>query len=289
MAGLRSFGKIGDAFEAGKFHYQYITKATTPVPGTAGVFVDMNQSSGHPKYNAFAGDQQALNLLVGAGNAGIYVGPEPANGEKKWLVRWNGVNINTSANTLPPDIVTLCDYLGFYPLIDGDDVDLQVLDNTQTISRYSDGLGVRIVLVTQAPLTATASMTVNYTSCDDTSKSVTTNLFAGANLGVCVGTAGTNGAIGTVTPFLPLAAGCKGVKKIDSVQLAGASGGFICACLVKPIDSLQLYESSVPTEKQYGFDRLPPEIKQGAYLNFLIQRSGTLAGSFRAEMNFINS
>lgn len=289
MAGLRSFGSIGNAFDLGKVHYQYVTKATTPTPSTATAFVDMNQSSGHPKYNAFAGTQQAFNSLVGGGNAGVYVGPAPASGEKKWLARWTGVNINTSANTLPPDIVHLCDYLGFYPLLDGDDVDLQVLDNTDSLQRYADGDGVRIVLVTQAPLALTASMTVNYTSCDDSAKSVTTNLFPGVNLGVCCTTSGASGAIGTVTPFLPLAAGCRGVKKIDSIQLAGAAGGFFCACLVKPIDMLQLYESGVASEKQYGFDRTPPEIKDGAYLNFLIQRSGTSAGSFRAELVFINS
>jgi hypothetical protein len=92
-----------------------------------------------------------------------------------------------------------------------------------------------------------------------------------------------------VTPFLPLGDGCGGVRSIESIQFGGAAGGFICACLVRPLAKNQMYETNVPTEKMFGFDKLTfPEVKQGAYLNFMIQRSGTGAGSLRSELVFAN-
>jgi len=289
--GFQSFARIGRAIhDEGKFHYAYVTKTTTPAPGTAGAFVDMNQTSGIPKYNAFAGTQLGFTPLEGSGNGGVYCGPFLPNSSKH-LLRWQALNINSTANTTPPDYVYLCDYLGFYPLIDCDDVDVQTLDNTQTLTRYQSGDGVRIVLIVQAPMLATAPITITYTNSDGVSgRSVTTNLIAGTSIGVCATGTGTTGGAGEPTPFFPLASGDKGVRSIQSIQLSAGAGGFICAALVKPIASINIYETAVPVEKQFGFEvQNLPEVMPGAYLNFLIQRSGNLAGSLRSELVFVNS
>lgn len=291
--GFSSFANIGkSAADDGKIHYQYVTKLATPVPGTAGFFVDMNQTSGIPKYNAFAGASLALTPLEGVGNAGVYVGPT-ISGSTKHLLRWQVLNANTAANTIPPDFIMLCDYLGFYSLIDGDDVDVQTLDNSQSITRYTDGEGVRIVFIVQAPMTLTAPITVIYTNSDGVAgRSVTFNLIPGTAIGVCAtGTGGAGlGGAAQATPYLPLASGDKGVRSIESVQLASASGGFFCAALVRSIATLSTYDAGVAVEKQFGLEnQMLPEIKAGAYLNFIIQRVGTLAGSLRSELIFVNS
>ncbi len=288
---LNGFNKIGKAIEdEGKFHYAYVTKTATPAPGTAGFIVDMNQTGGIPKYNAFAGSQLAFTPLEGAGNAGVYPG-NFITGSTKHLARWQCVNANTSANTISPDTVWLCDYLGFYPLIDCDDVDLQVCDNSQALTRYTDGEGVRIVLIVQAPMVSTAACTISYTNSEGVSgRSVTFNLIPGLSIGVCATGTGAAGGAGQVTPFFPLAGGDRGVRSIESVQMAAGAGGFVCAALVKPLTSMRLIEAGVPVEKIYGIEnQMLPEVKQGAYLNFLIQRSGTGAGSLRSELLFINS
>lgn len=287
---IKAFGKMGKAIsEVGSYHYQYVTKTATPTPSTAGFFVDMNQTSGQPKYNAFAGTQTTFTPLVGEGNAGVYVGPYES-GKTKHLLTWQALNANTSANTTSPDQVFLCDYLGFYPLIDCDDLDPQIMDNTQTLTRYADGNGVRIVAIVQAPVATTASLAITYTDQDDVSRTSTFNIIAGASIGVCATGTGTASAVGAVTPFWPLAGGSSGVKKIDSVQFAASAGGFICLALVKPLASISLIEANVPVEKTFGVNDLtPPEIKSGAYLNFLIQRSGTGAGSLRSQLVFINT
>lgn len=287
---IRGFHKIGKLVEdEGKYHYQYVTKTTQPSPGTAGFFVDLNQSSGIPKYNAFAGTSLAFNALTGSGNAGVYPG-NYIPGSTKHLLRWQVVNTNTSANTIPPDTILLNDYLGFYPLIDCDDVDVQSMDNTNTLTRYADGVGVRIVLIVQAPMLATASISIEYEDSDGNTKTSTANLIPGVSIGVCATATGTGGGAAQATPYFPLASGSKGVKKILSVQLAGAAGGFICAALVKPIAQIQTFESGVPVEKVFGIEnQMLPEIKEGAYLNFLIKRVGNSAGSLRSELIFVNS
>jgi len=286
---IKAFSKIGQAIaDSGSYHYQYVFK-TTPVPSTAGFFVDLNQTSGTPKYNAFAGTQQAFNVLEGSGNGGVYVGPFETN-KTKHLARWQALNPNTAANTISPDQVHLLDYLGFYPLIDCDDLDPQVLDNTSSLTRYTDGIGVRIVAIVQAPITTTASLTINYTDSNDVSRSSTRNIIAGLSIGVSATGAGTASAAGSATPFWPLTDGSFGVKRIDSVQFAASAGGFICLALVKPLATISLIEARAPVEKTFGVNDLtPPEIKQGAYLNFLIQRSGTSAGALRSELLFINT
>ncbi len=289
--GFRSFARIGKAIhDEGKFHYQYVTKVTTPIPGTAGFFVDMNQTSGQPKYNAFAGSSLTFTPLEGSGNGGVFVGSAISNSTKH-LLRWQVLNVNTSANTLPPDHVILCDYLGFYPLVDCDDIDVQPFDNTITLPRYESGEGIRIVLIVQAPMLNTASCTITYTNSNGvTGRTSTYNVIPGVNIGVCANGSGTDGATGAVTPFWPLVEGDVGVRAIESIQFAAGAGGFICAALVKPLASIMTLESGVPVETQFGVEvQNLPEIKTGAYLNFLIQRSGTLAGSFRSELIFVNS
>lgn len=286
--GFQSFARIGKAFDDGKFHYQYVTKATLPSPSATNFFVDLNQTSGQPKYNAFAGSSLAFTPLVGSGNAGVYPGPF-ITGSTKHLARWQTININTTTSA-PPDYVHLCDYLGFYPLIDCDETSQQDFDNTLTLPRYEDGEGVRIVLITQAPMTITAPLTINYVNTLGNQRSSTHNVSAGAAIGVCVTSSGTTGASGAATPFFPLAGGCSGVKYIESVSFGSGAGGFICAALVKPLATIMNYESSIPTEKNFGFETQNlPEIKDGAYLNFLIHRSTQVAGSFRSELVFINT
>lgn len=285
---IAAFSKLGQAVEDGKVHYQYLTKTTPPAAGTANFFTDLNLSGGQPVYNAFAGSALTATQLEGSGNRGIYTGPS-VTGTTKHLLRWQMMNINTAANTIPPDHVYLNDYLMFYPLIDCDDVDVQVMDNTLSLPRYTDGEGVRIVLIASAPMTATASLTITYTNSEGvTGKTTTANVIPAANLGVCATGTGTSGAAAQATPFWPLADGCKGVRSIESVQFGASAGGFICAALVKPLATIMCYESSVPTEKMFGFEQQnPPEIKPGAYLNLLIQRSGTLAANYRSEFVFV--
>jgi hypothetical protein len=72
--------------------------------------------------------------------------------------------------------------------------------------------------------------------------------------------------------------------------MASSGGGFVCAAIVKPIATIPVYEASVPAEKLTPIlGQMPPEIKDGACLNFVIQRGGTAGGNYRGELLFVNS
>lgn len=285
LAGLFN---LGESAEGGKIHYQYITKPTVPAHVTSGFFIDLNQSSGTPKYNPFAGSELTATPLIGSGNGGIY----PGNfipGSTKHLLRWQMLQLQGTNGA--PDHVHLNDYLMFYPLIDCDNVEQQDMVNIEPLPRYPSGEGVSIVLIVTAPLSVTAPLTITYTNSDGVSgRTSTANVIAGLNIGVCATSNGTNGAASTATPFWPLADGDKGVRSIDAITFGAGAGGFICAALVKPLASLAILENNIPVEKMFGFEQQnPPEIKEGAYLNLLIQRGATGTGNYRGELIFINS
>jgi hypothetical protein len=282
--GFQSFAAIGRK-AAENIHWQYVHKPAVPAQGTAGYFVDLNQSAGIPKYNPFSGSALTATQLIGAGNLGVY----PGNfipGRSKHLLSCQFIQL-TAANG-PPDYVYLLDYLLFYALVDTDDPGEQTMDNPVSIPRYNDG---RIVLIIQSPLSATAPMTINYTNQDGVSgRTATASIIPGTAIGVVASAVGTAGAPSNATPFFPLADGDSGVRSIESVTMASSGGGFVCAAIVKPLATIPILETSVPIEKHLPiFGQYPPEIKEDACLNFIIQRSGTATGNYRGELLFVNS
>lgn len=276
---IGSFAAIGRDAER-SMHWQYIYKPVTPGSGSVGYFVDVNQTIGVPKYNPFAGAELTATALVGGGNAGIYPGSFEA-GKSKYLLRWQMMQQTTTGGS--PDIFHLLDYLLIYPLIDLDNPSPQNMINIQTLPRYVSGQGVRIVLVSMSPGLVSVAVTVSYTNSDGVAgRTVTFNSSAGINQGA------------VVNPFhhafVPLAPGDKGVRSIEQITPGSSGGGFFCACLVKPLATLPLYESSIPSERTFGIDNsMLPEILPGAYLNLIIQRGGNGVGNYRGEMLFINS
>jgi hypothetical protein len=279
---------LGESADGGKIHYQYVFKPTVPAHTTAGLFIDLNQSSGTPKYNPFAGSELTATPLFGSGNSGIYPG-NFITGRSKHLLKWQMLQTQTTSGV--PDYVFLNDYLSFYPLIDCDNVDQQSMVNIEPLPRYPSGEGVRIVLIVTAPMALTAPLTISYTNSNGVSgRTTTANVIPGTAIGVCATADGSQGLSNNSTPFWPLASGDSGVRSIDSVTFGAGAGGFICAALVKPLATINLYEANVPVEKMFGLEnQMLPEIKDGAYLNLLIQRGSTGVGNYRAEMIFINS
>lgn len=286
--GIETFSQIGKSIhDEGKFHYQYIYKPTVPANGTAGFFIDLNQSSGVPKYNPFAGSELTATQLIGGGNSGIYPGPF-ITGKTKHLARWQMLQIAAAV----PDLVYLNDYLLFYPLIDCDSIDPQFTDNTLGLPRYTDGDGIRIVLIATAPMALTASLTISYTNSDGVAgRTATANVIPAPAIGVCATAGGgTAGGSAQASPFWPLASGDKGVRSIDSFTFSSGAGGFLTACLVKPIAQNYILEANVTSEKVFGYDTLAaPEIKQDAYLNLLIAHGSATTGNYRGELIFFNS
>ena len=101
------------------------------------------------------------------------------------------------------------------------------------------------------------------------------------------------GAQGGLVAFVPLNAGVKGVRSVESVNFSVANGGLCCVVLVKPLQTQWLREESrrttTGTVESFG-DAAETEamttrggmveIKDGAFLGIMgMGANGTLASS----------
>lgn len=246
---------------------------TSHADANTGDIIDLSMAAGIPKFNAYVGNQATFTPLSGAGNFGIYTG-ESEPGKTKYLTHWWMQTM--SANNI--GTYKILDYIGFYPLIDMDSTDEQVMDNTTPATRHLDGVGLRLMLVTTTPSTANADIAISYTNQAGTpgqvvNFSVGISAFTG---NIFTAQEPTFGA-GKRAPYLPLANGDTGVRSVQSVTLAAAAGGFAALVLVKPLAHLNLLESPTVTELSMIRERgRPIPIADDAYLNLVNDASGSV-------------
>jgi hypothetical protein len=253
------------------YHQQHFHRTGSPVILGQGGWADLSMGPGNPKYNAYVGVQYEFTPMRGAGNFGIYTGPDSSTG-KKYLTK---VRLNSPSASLVPSTFVLCDYLGFYPLIDMDSVDEQVLDNTQaSLPRYTNGIGVRAMLVCTTPQAPVASTLVylKYTNQNNESnRLVTFNVFT-SNVGQinCLGANGAAAITNTCFPFIPLWGTDTGIRSIQSITVANPCAGFASLVLVMPLATFFLREQNTPCEIDLPIQRQPiPTIYNSGYLQFV--------------------
>jgi hypothetical protein len=269
---FRSVAEVADAVQQGRHHTQHFFRTGVPGSfGTSNIFGDASiGSSGPPVYNAYLGTALEATQLIGQRNQGIYTGPTLPTQERYLL----SVSL-TQAGTggFFPSVYFL-DYLMFYPYIDCDSVDEQILDNPVSLPRYTDGEGVRMAFFSQTPSTGAGnSITVNYTNQDGVAKTTVSQIRVSGSIGV--NGSGHPGGVNAMGPFVPLANGDRGVRSVQSVQLAGGIGAFAVLVLVKPLFNLALNELASTVEKNFLREQAAlPRIYEGAYLNYIYNLSG---------------
>jgi hypothetical protein len=276
-----SFRRIVDfataAGDDGRNWTSFIHKTSSPVLGFAANWADGSVGAGIPRYNAYVGVQGEFTPMSGSGNFGLYTGPEPAIGQDKLIV---DASLQCSTATMAPSYYMLCDYLGHYPLIDMDSTDLQALDNTASLPRYTSGAGVQMMAVCTVPQTASATATVVYTNSDGTASRTATFHVNAANIGTINCAANATAGAAQRTPFVPLADNDGGVRSVQSVTLNASAGGFISLVLVKPLMQQIMREVSIVTEKTpYIHDARAPRVLPGACLNHIFTSGGSAVSS----------
>lgn len=256
---------IIDGIDEGKIHTSSFRKVPSQAT-TAGVWCDLSMASGNPVPNFYTGIQLSATVLDG--NKGIYAG----NGNFLFEILAYAGSTNAAPSTL-----LVCDYLLFYPQVDMDSVDLQTLDNTVTLPRYETGEGVRAFLVAQYPYIGGAIFSATYTNSDGVSGRTTGTIRANtaANISSFVHSGAVADSYGA---FLPLQSGDKGVRYFESIQFNSPNGGLAALVLVKPLYTTLIREFGSPTETNCVKDSaLIPEIKNGAYLNFIALPNASLS------------
>ena len=248
----------------GRSWWSFFRKVPASTATVTGQWFDYSTASGVPVPNYYASSPLVAATLEA--EKGIYV-PEQDTARyiKRTIVMSAASGVTSTANQNQP--LMLLDYLLYYPFIDLDAAgEEQVMDNTVTLQRYTDGVGVQMMMVAQAPTVGSGTFTVKYIDEDDVEQTTSTIYCAAAQPSGALVTA-VDAAAG-ISPFIPLVANGRGVKSIVSVTVGVANGGLAAIVLVKPMDMSYTREecrrpTSSPTES-YGDAMEVERIRQRA-------------------------
>jgi hypothetical protein len=278
----------------GAWQQSHYFKTGNPATGVAGRWLDLSMGAGHPVVNFYAAAPLTATALTNVnGNKGVYTGPNPGTGKTKHL---HTLTIDTSAAAVPSSYI-LADYLMYYPFIDTDSSDLQVMDNTATLPRYTTGEGVQCFVVSQGGMLGAnfnSLCTMEYTNSDGVTGRTTTFALIGTPVTGVLACAGSNATAATTTqcsPFVPLVTGDKGIRSIQSVTVTTPIGGVCAFVLCYSLASIPQFTNVTQVEKTF-FSRTgrAPMIYDGAFLHFLMTNSGTggvAPGVLRSSLTFV--
>lgn len=289
---FNSVNDYADYRSEGAWHQSTYFKTVTPALGVTGRWLDLSSSAGQPVINFYASSPATAQAFINNnGNKGVYTGPVPSAGKTKHL---HSLTVDTTGAILGTFI--LCDYLMYYPFIDTDSTDVQVMDNTQTLPRYTTGEGVQCFVVSQGGLNTNVNglCTVEYTNSEGVTGRTTTFAIIGSPVQgavVCAGSNATAASTVQCSPFIPLAPGDKGIRSIQSVTMGTAVGGVCSFVLAYSLASIPQFNQLAQTEKTF-FSRTgrAPQILDSAFLQFLITNSGSngpALGTFRSSLTFV--
>ena len=278
MSGLKTIGQVIDCELEGRTR-NYIWRKTPSQTTTIGIWFDLSMSPGMPvpKYWFDAAPLEA-KAISQSSDGGFYHGPN-VTGEK-YLRRITTQAQATSTTQATPMNAILLDYLLYYPSIDDGVTAEQVMDNTVTLPRYTDGRGVQMMAVTTGLRTGGQTFQVKYTN----SEGVTGRLsgICTQNAAAYIGSITNSGLLSTngANWMIPLASGDTGVRAVESVtMISGVDVGLFSIILVKPLAQTCFREGGISTAgtiaTPYEKDFLVPttdliRIYNDAFLNFVV-------------------
>lgn len=273
--GFRSVKSYVDAIESGQTQITNFRKVLT-YAGINSVWTDLSLSGGNPRPNFYAATPLESSTLNG--NFGIYHGADAPGGYK----HLSKVTLSNGfvSGAIPVNF-RLLDYLLFYPFIDGDSTDEQLLTTITTLPRYETGEGVRAMLIAQGGYTGGQNCVINYTNSDGVANRITMPILlntAGATASslstIPLGTQITAGRT-YGWPYLPLVGDDKGIRSVESITFEAPIGGVHALVLVKPIAEFTFMGLGQTFEKDFYLDGVSaPRIYNGAYLNLIMELGG---------------
>jgi hypothetical protein len=275
--GFSTYYKFVSAYNDGQSRFAAFRKTPNAAFVTvAGTWSDLSGTPGQPKPNYYAATPITPTLLDGLD--GIYHG-QNVSPATKHLHRFG--LYSPTANVVPSQWY-LCDYLMFYPFIDmdaaGETQAMIIPAIPVSLPRYADGIGVKMMLVAQAPYTGGQTFDITYIDSADATQTLT---GVGTNTATIIGSIVNSGSAlaGVYGPFLPDKG--TGVKSVVSVTFNGANGGLAALVLVKPLFGTYLREITAVSEDESTTTKAGmPRIYDGAYLNLI---GSCVTGSFASS------
>ncbi len=283
--GFQTVRAWANSEEDGRSWLSFFRKVPPSTATIAGQWFDYSTASGVPVPNYYASSPLVAATLEARN--GIFV-PEQLTDRylKRTMVMSAAASVTGTTNQNQQ--LMLLDYLLYYPFVDFDAAgEEQVFDNMVPLPRYTDGEGVQIMLVAQAPTVGGGSFTLKYLDTNDVEQTTEIVFCAAAQPSGALVTA-VRAAAG-ISPFVPQVANSRGVKQVNSLTVNVANGGLAAVVLVKPIEMSYAREecrrpTSSPTES-YGdateIERIrmragAPKLEAGGFFGWI---GNTPAGS----------
>ena len=281
---ILSVGDLAQSWDNNQVWRQHWHKTASPTVTGSGFWLDLSMSAGTPKYNPYVGNALEFTPLVGASNNGINCGLGGDSYILRYAIGGGGVG-----SGIWPGNALLLDYVGFYPLVDMDSTDVQIMDNTNYATRYTGGM--RLMVVTTIPQTAPSPTEVRMTyEASDGTQAVTRFWINAMNVAgnINVFSSVTGAGSGFACPFVPLVFGTLDIQKVINIEVTGSSGGFCALVLVKPILEVPVYDTITTYELDLPRNRIPPFVPNGAYLNHIVCpiTNGAVSGISRGHIVF---
>lgn len=245
---------------------------------TIGIWFDITSSPGNPVAKFWFDAPPLIAKAVSQSvDGGIFHGANVSPSQK--VIR-KFVSMTSTATALPMDMF-VCDYLLYYPTIGDDVTDIQVLDNTVTLPRYTDGEGVMMMAVSLAARTGGSKFQVSYTNSEGVSGRTSQTMTMNGE--TSIGSIATSGraVTGSGNPFIGLQDGDTGVRSIESLtMLTPDSGGLFALVLVKPLFQTQIRGVDAPVEKDLLIQNAQlPIVQDDAFISFVCLPSSAVNGT----------
>jgi len=277
---IRSYKDLVDAEENGQTFIGAFRKNFTATSGQ-GAWFDTTLTPGNPIPFYYASSP-----LIGLPMSQSVIGGIPHNqpvaslGYKTYLKTLTVTPVATNGKIDGPMI--LMDYLFYYPFIDTGTTDEQYLFQNDDLPRYPTGQGVSVMAVQMAGLLGTGNPTFRFTymNQNEIPKTSPTQTCGSASIVGELAT-GNNSFVAQANsnyPFLTLAPGDTGVRRILSVTFDAPDIGLLAFVLVKPIEQIILRETLTTGERTPVTDFFDlPVIEDDAYLSILLNGGQGLA------------
>lgn len=275
---------VNEVTNNGKFNRYDWNKITGAAAYTAGRWYDLSSLAGNPTANTYTGTALAAQVPTESSDYTMYHGGNVSTDTKHIL----NVAAMATAATGVPSVLMLVDMCLYYPGINMNVNTRQTLDNTNTLTRYTNGKGLRSYVVNASTSGATghnldngAGTGTEYVDQDgNTAVHPGTISFTASAITPHISHSGT--ASNNFGPFLPLAGGDYGVRQYNYFKLSAASGSASTArlCIVKPLCTIPLTTLSVMSERDL-LNQLPslPKVEDGAAIVPLLYAGANVAAA----------
>lgn len=271
MAGFSNLSDFKTKVVDGGQKHSATFRKTTAVVTTAGVWFDGSMMTGHPVTNFYASTPLKAEYLLA--REGIQHGSNVSPAQKH-------LKRACIMCAVAPINLLWIDSLLYYPFIDGDSTDEQVFDNTNTLTRNTDGAGVMAYVVAQGAYTGGGEFYITYTNSAGVSgrKSKRCRSNVSTTAGTIISSGATAGARSN-SWMIPLADGDTGIRSVESFTFETVNGGIFALVLCKDLGAQSIREANVPSEKDFLVDTgwNMPIIPDGAYLSFLVLPNASIA------------